>query len=512
MFLKRLSVWTLVLLLPGFLYGSSAFFQDVSLSLHGYYRVRHYNIWNLSADSDEGVDLAYFTHQFRLKPVLDINEFIQFNLDILAFNNVFGNNEGNLLTMSTADTDPNIILKRAYAKIMLPVGALLAGRMPSHFGLGIFSNDGDHPVEFGDTDEGIFGNTYDRVLFVTKPMGKDGPMLLGLFMDKVVSGQNLLFWNNSGDLSLDFGDRSDDVNDLGMFLKYEKGPIKSGFYYLIRTQKSTNSNLNIPDFCFSWKKDIFHVEFELAYVTGKTRAFPIMVDGLISNYRVTIDSFGSVLRVGANVKPLEDVYLELGYASGDKPGNQAFEDLKYTQFSFDPNYKVGLLMFDYVDRYFTALKAQETVEYLKSIETLLKGIQAGNGLSESLVDYYISFVGNFMPSHGSIRNAFYLFPVLKYKPVDSVQLKLAFLGAWVAGSSYKVETRHEVGVNGTTKVYGQGSNYGYEVDFGIKFQYTDNVALGLQSGLLFPGNIFEKADGSKPDTVYTVIPRLTITF
>ncbi len=509
--LKRLSVLSILLLLPAVLFGGTAFFQDISLSLNGYYRVRHYNLWDINANSDDSTNLAYFTHQLRIKPTIDVNENVSLKLDIMGFNTVFGNNEGTLLSMSTADNYANIIVKRAYAEIMLPVGMLMVGRMPSHFGLGIMSNDGDHPVEFGDTDEGNFGNTYDRILFATKPLGKESPLLVGVFLDKVVSGQKLPLWEEG--LSTDFGKSSMDVNEYGAVLKYSAEPIKTGLYFLVRTQSATNTELLIPDFCFSYKKGIFHTQLEVAYISGHTSAFPVMLNTMyITKPKVDVDSLGSVLRVGASVKPLEDLSLEIGYASGDKPGKEAFSDLKYSQFSFDPNYKVGLLMFDYVERYFSALKAKELSNYLKSNEATLKAIQKNNGLSESLVDEYIGLVENLTPTNGSVRNAFYIFPVIKYRPIDSLQLKLGVLGAWVAGKDYKIETRRIVATNGSSVEYGLGGNYGWEIDFGVKFQYTKNASIGLQAGYLLPGNIFEKANGDKADSVYTVIPRLTIMF
>ncbi len=506
----KISILLLIFLLPASVIADLGFFQDVSLSIDGYYRVRNYRLWDVDADRDTGIgNFAYFTHELRLKPTLNLNEKISLKLDILGITGTFGNNPGNVLTMSTAATYPTIIVKRAYGEIRLPFGVLLAGRMPSHFGMGILSNDGDHPVEFGDTE---IGNTYDRILFATKPLGEKSDLLVGVFLDKLVEGERLPQLEPAN-FSVSTGSSRDSINEAGLVIKFKKEGFRTGLYFLNRWQKSTKTSLYIPDFCLAYTRGIFHLNFELAYIGGKTSAFPVMMkSGYIAKPEIDVASFGSVLRVGAKVKPLEDLYLETGYASGDEAGKDAFSDLKYTQFSFDPNYKVGLLMFDFVERYFSAVKAQEVAQYLSDNAEVLRTIQRYNGLNEGYVNEYIALVNMLYPTHGSIRNTFYVFPVVKYRPVDSFQMKLGVLGAWVTGKNHRVETRHVVATSSAGAVYAKGSNYGWEVDLGLEFFYTKNASLGIQAGYMLPGDVFQKADGSKPDSVYVLIPRLTLTF
>jgi uncharacterized protein (TIGR04551 family) len=58
----------------------------------------------------------------------------------------------------------SIVAKRIWAEVMTPVGQLRFGRMGSHWGLGIFQNDGNCL----DCD---YGNTVDRIMFVAKIAG-----------------------------------------------------------------------------------------------------------------------------------------------------------------------------------------------------------------------------------------------------------------------------------------------------------------------------------------------------
>ncbi|MDF1562096.1 MAG: hypothetical protein P1V51_03585 [Deltaproteobacteria bacterium] len=76
----------------------------------------------------------------------------------------FGDRTG--LVAATAFQEPavGIELRSAYGEVILPVGILAAGRMPSHFGLGIAANAGDDLDDDG-------GDRSDRVAFVLPLFG-----------------------------------------------------------------------------------------------------------------------------------------------------------------------------------------------------------------------------------------------------------------------------------------------------------------------------------------------------
>jgi hypothetical protein len=60
----------------------------------------------------------------------------------------------------------SITVKRAWAEVAVPLGILKFGRMPNHWGLGIFSNSGDHDPIHGTYDlDGDYGDTVDRFSF-----------------------------------------------------------------------------------------------------------------------------------------------------------------------------------------------------------------------------------------------------------------------------------------------------------------------------------------------------------
>src|SRR5262249_26903294 len=68
-------------------------------------------------------------------------------------------------------------VKRAWADVRTPFGLLQFGRMPSHWGMGMFVNAGDcaHTSDCLDSD---FGVNADRILFATR---LSGISLVGIF-------------------------------------------------------------------------------------------------------------------------------------------------------------------------------------------------------------------------------------------------------------------------------------------------------------------------------------------
>jgi uncharacterized protein (TIGR04551 family) len=68
----------------------------------------------------------------------------------------------------------SITIKRAWAEVAIPLGILKFGRMPNHWGMGIFSNSGGHDPIAGTYDlDADYGDTVDRVSFSALIPGTD---------------------------------------------------------------------------------------------------------------------------------------------------------------------------------------------------------------------------------------------------------------------------------------------------------------------------------------------------
>jgi uncharacterized protein (TIGR04551 family) len=121
--------------------------------------------------------------RFRLEPTINITEDVRIKAQIDVFDNmVLGSTpEGfpnpsplaPIVGMTTGAVPPtaginslknSITAKRAWGEVNTPFGMLAFGRMPNHWGMGMFANDGSCL----DCD---YGTTWDRVMFVTKIAG-----------------------------------------------------------------------------------------------------------------------------------------------------------------------------------------------------------------------------------------------------------------------------------------------------------------------------------------------------
>ena len=115
-----------------------------------------------------------------------------------------------------------------YADWLSPVGLVRAGQQPSHWGMGLVANDGDHPSLFGDYR---LGNIVEQVLFATKPLGRDRPFFVAL-------AGNLVYRDNYATLAN--GDRAWQ-GIVAAF--YQQGQDLLGVYGVYRSQRRDQSSM-----------------------------------------------------------------------------------------------------------------------------------------------------------------------------------------------------------------------------------------------------------------------------
>ncbi len=185
--------------------------------------------------------------------------------------------------------------------------------------------------------------------------------------------------------------------------------------------------------------------------------------------------------------------VELGYASGDA---DPYDDTE-KRFVFDPNHKVGLLLFDEVMRWQTARAAAAARD-----PNLTNGQRppAGVGL---------------LPSNGGIFGAEYVNPTAVYRPRPWLDLKA---GAVIAQTTTDFVDPYRVAVQGAYVNY-QGGNarrhdLGIELDGGVEarfplrvLRFGPRVVVGAQAGVLFPGGALADASGATMKTPWIAIGR-----
>src|SRR5574341_1007629 len=174
--------------------------QGVEVVNSGYFRVRGKAFENLDP---AGGTISWIENRTRLEPTIKLSDKVKIHaqLDILEYTRLF---TGSPVTTSSADLFPYygdyqpapgsvsdtldriVRVRRAWFEWESPVGLLEAGRMPSHWGMGILSNDGNgFRNAFGDS---YYGDSFDRILFGTKPLGRESDLLTAIAFDKISTG------------------------------------------------------------------------------------------------------------------------------------------------------------------------------------------------------------------------------------------------------------------------------------------------------------------------------------
>ncbi len=408
----------------------------------------------------------------------------------------------------------NVQPRWLYVDWLTPVGLLRAGQMPSHWGMGIVANDGDHPSLFGDYR---YGNIVEQVLFATKPLGEKSPFVVAV-------GGQLVFRDNVAVLAQ--GDRAWQ-GVLAAF--YEQGPDMVGVYGVYRNQKHDQSSeayypytekleVGVVDAAGHFARPIALPD-QTAYVfggfEGAVEFGTTDQERTVYTGQTTVQAYGGALDVGvvladrdagAPPAPRKDAarpdlwgklvaQLEVGYASGDANPNDGTEK----RFVFDPNHKVGLLLFDEITRWQTARAAAAAVD-----PSLTNALRPAPGT-------------NLLPTNGGVFGAQYLYPTAVYRPRPWLDLKA---GAVIAQSTADVvDPVRLVTQGGYTN--DQGGNprrhdLGVELDGGVEGRFDIGpglrLQLGAQGGVLFPGGALADASGSAIRTPWIAIGRVGVLF
>jgi hypothetical protein len=443
--------------------------DDFDFDLEGYYRTRGYVMGDLVEDQEEAGKLML--QRLRIQPEINFQDRAKFfmQMDVLD-DTAWGDNSSLAATALFAGepsnvgangglidefgrTNDSLKLNRAWMEFKLPIGVMRVGRQESHWGMGLLANHGNGFDDlFG---ENHAGSTYDRIIFATKPiavaqtiMGRpvsDIPLFLAVGVDRLVEEPLTQYYgytceedlqdgddgfdsrcDSDGDgwtdLSHDYTneertydqrgddwwiDNTDDVYQVlgvliykgeGLSWRGEVADLTIGAYGIIREQAETESTAIILDGYakLSWKK--FLAEAEVLHIGGNSSA--ITLDGAYDPYGdltdplyKDVDILGYVARVGRQTQNL-DLVMEHGYASGDD--NVA--DEVFTGRPLHQDFNVGLLLYE---------------EVLARVTS--------RTWSEKAISLW---------SNGGVYNSRYIYPHLRFRPLNTWEVRAAFLTIW----------------------------------------------------------------------------------
>jgi hypothetical protein len=487
--------------------------EDIRFAFHGEYQLRFRAASDLRLEQPIGaapgtagtLGQNYHLYQWlRLRPIFRYRESLEVAGEIDVPRGMIA---GQTTTQVTAARDSldearwwDVHPRQLYLQYLTPVGLFRIGHQTSHWGMGLLANDGDHPTLFGDYRR---GSIVERILFATRPGGADHPLVIALAGDFV-------FEDARAD-AIDDGDRA---LQAVLAVMWQEKQAEIGLYGVFRHQeRDSDASAALTPFTEELTVGVadlagkFHLpvgssgsflfgEMEAAFIGGRT-TFVRTLEQLQAGEQETILSWGGAARLGAvTVQECGDerwgafvLTAEVGYASGDADPYDGVT----RRFTFDENHNVGLVLFDHVLAWKTARAA--TIAQDPAIVA-----RPNPGLS-------------LLPSNGGVFGASYLYPTVVVRPRPWLDLKG---GVVIADTTADLVDPFHAGALGNYRNYDGGDprdhDLGIELDAGadvrIPLGELVRLQLGIEGGVLFPGNAFDDEAGNDLPNQYLLNSKL----
>lgn len=506
----------------------------IDFGLKGYYRFRSDVSHDLDTqghnraithDNDRFGLIQYNQMRLRLGPTIKVNDHISVHsefdiLDNIVFGSATNKNlqilspvVGTLTLPSGAGTigevggaageNASIHVRRAWMEIFTPIGKFKLGRQPSHWGLGIFQNDGDGI--YGD-----FGDSQDRVLYLTQfAFQNNGALTVGGLWDIPFEAQSDPRINGLGGTIRDNGQ---DTLQLAGLLYYDQPSWSLGTFSGIRfrsgssgtTTTATDAKGNVVaagidgdtfmyfgDIYARYSSNEYTFQLEGVYIGGKISTGLAINAIPFSTFSNSGTGAGIIeLPAKQTVQVLMGAFeatgiydwggewnAKLGYAGGDATPLST----KITQYGFRPDYKVALLMF---------------YKPLGTSPSLFGGT-ASNPAANSKLTGGVPITGNF------VNNALYLSAGYKHNldirdgipQADWFKVGGQVTTAWAPKRNLNLDFGALLGNSNLPRLTENASSiwkrwYGVEVDVLAEAQFFENLYVGAEAGVLLPGKAY----------------------
>ena len=513
--------------------------QDLTFDLEGYYRTRGYVFKDLfeapvsgPGAGRPGGNGTYMQQRLRLQPTVAFEKKAKFIMmaDVLD-DVVWGDNDSKAATALFAG-DPSVTgidgqetdvfqIKRAWMEFDVPIGKIKIGRQPSNWGLGLLANGGDGFDDLFGENHG--GSTYDRFIFATKPLAifqkiagkKDSgtPLYMIVGVDRLVEDSRDQYYGYkcpenpagggwvdgvhdeydercdlqtyTGDAGRDgitdvthdyteeresqyrqsdwWADSSDDVMEMiyaliykadGIELAGQTSALTLGVYSVNRKQVESKSDIWILDAYAHLRWNGLLVEGEVLNIRGKSSAIALpgafdptgeMDDPLAKE----VDIWGYVARAGYDQAEYAAI-METGYAGGDSDVG----DSDFTGRPLHPDYNVGLLLYEEILSRVTAASWTDTASSLWS--------------------------------KGGVYNSKYIYPHVKVRPKENLEIRAAYLRAWPDkpdGTNILCADGDEVdGKKLECATYdAKDKHIGWEANFGVHHTFHEHMKVALET-------------------------------
>lgn len=377
--------------------------RAAEVQFEGFYRARFraFDTLSLSRGEVESEGLAaYAQHRLWLKPKFLLSDQVSLFVEIRGLDGVvWGDQPGvydpyaqlgdvppNLfeydLTAPTSTTDAgfqllDLSLWRAWGQVYTPIGEFTFGRVPLHWGTGIWLNDGISV----DPDFADHGDTTDRVMW-----------------EKLIQDQFFLRAHIDVPTERLIG-TNDDSTNFGLGVSYKVEDLTAG---VLLQLDHTGPRGDAVD-----SLNLFTVDASGDVTLGKLGVAGEFVgqfgggdfDEGVNDANIT--AFGASLRANLDLDAW-NIGLRGGLATGDaNPGDSSF-----TTFTFDRDYSVGMFLFE------------------QPMPILSTGVAGANDTNQGR-DYESVLTGT------AVSNALFVKPTISRRLVDGLTADVSWLGARV---------------------------------------------------------------------------------
>ena len=333
------------ILLPLALLAATPGASAAQLEWAGHYRARGllYDSLSLSDTNDQAEGTSnLLDHRLRLQPRFHITERVGLFAQIDALSLVpWGEQvEGyedpvtgdttylaydqSLVSPTTSaggSTPAGIAVTRAWGEVYTDIGRFRFGRVPLHWGAGIWQNDGFAP-------DAEYGDTADRIQFTSRV--------------------GMLYLMGAWDVNYEgYVNVPDDMQSVNLAFAYQTETLGLGFYNQYRWQPSENLTLYTGDLWAKAQMGTLDIEAEVVGVFGAGN-----LGGGANDMRIT--AVGAMLKGDMQLDKIL-VGIEGGLATGD-----AEDDSHIKTFTFDRDHNLTLMMFEEPMPTLEATTANET--------------------------------------------------------------------------------------------------------------------------------------------------------
>lgn len=512
--------------------------RGADLDVHGYYRLRVVGAGDLdlqtassnpapAADNDRFGLIQYNQMRLRLEPTFKLGDHISLHAQFDFLDNIlFGQQQARQLQIiapvvgvqtlpqgagsffmtgpTTVGENGAINVRRIWADILTPIGKFRLGRQPSHWGLGIFQNDGnDLQSDFGDTaDRIMYLLQYDIADAVTVTGGLLWDIAFEAQFDPRINGLGTAPNPNRHDAqryaAVLMFERPEFTAGLFGGLQHRNGPdgattmtVTDAAGAAVQAGNDGNTNLYFADLYGRYEWENYKFQIEGIFIGGKVStglalnglpftsigaadpANPCSTGGIIclprdQSLRVWMAAFEAEAHYGFG----GEWKFQAGYAPGDgSPLSQ-----RITQFGFRPDYRIALMMFAY------------------PLGTSPSLFNTADG----------SFVGGNQPlTSNYVNNALYLTAGYKHKFdlentgwANWAKVGAKVITAWAPQKNTNVSFTELTGTANLPSLTENASSiwrrwYGLEFDISGEAQLFDHLYAALEGGVLIPGRAYD---------------------